>query len=551
MLEGGVGDDQLEGDGGDDTYIFNLGDGNDAVFDEGLGNTIRFGEGITPESIRIRNTIEWAEDLNAAIPVTRIEYGSGSDSIVMRQIHASANGEFLVPVVGALQFADGRTMTYADILAWGFDVDGTEGNDTLAGTEIIDTLTGGAGNDILAGSAGADTYVFNIGDGQDTIVEATGGNVIRFGEGIKRESLQIINTRLWGGYGIGYVNTIRIGYGDQGDSVLIENGVLGRLDRLEFADDSSLTWAEAIAQHPALNITGLAADDTITGTAQADTLDGATGNDRLDGQGGNDRLTGGAGDDVLDGGTGADRLDGGAGDDRYVYRRGDGRDVIVDAEGIDLLDISGDLTPEQMSVRHFQGMDGAYYLELDFGNDDAISIRNGALGAIENVKFSDGREFSWQALVDMLPELAIKGGNTADVLVGTSGNDSFDGGSGDDTIDAGDGDDYLLGGKDNDYLIGGAGRDTYYFGFSSGEDTIVESGSDENLLVIDGSVSPTSLTQIRDGNDLVLGISRQSDAVRICGYYDNPQLWKFQLGSDAPVDFATLETMMALDLNEV
>jgi Ca2+-binding RTX toxin-like protein len=56
-----------------------------------------------------------------------------------------------------------------------------------------DTLTGGTGNDALYGGYGNDTYVFNQGDGADTISEYdyTAGNVdvALFGRGITTDQL--------------------------------------------------------------------------------------------------------------------------------------------------------------------------------------------------------------------------------------------------------------------------------------------------------------------------------------------------------------------------
>jgi len=46
---------------------------------------------------------------------------------------------------------------------------GWNGNDTLLGEQGDDVLVGGAGNDVLLGQSGSDTYVFAVGDGQDTI----------------------------------------------------------------------------------------------------------------------------------------------------------------------------------------------------------------------------------------------------------------------------------------------------------------------------------------------------------------------------------------------
>ncbi|MEH2528452.1 MULTISPECIES: hypothetical protein [unclassified Bradyrhizobium] len=56
-----------------------------------------------------------------------------------------------------------------------------------------DVLIGGTGNDTLSGDGGDDTYVFNRGDGQDTIKEylsGWGGNdTIQFGPGITAADL--------------------------------------------------------------------------------------------------------------------------------------------------------------------------------------------------------------------------------------------------------------------------------------------------------------------------------------------------------------------------
>ncbi|MBA7845338.1 hypothetical protein HV205_12895 [Klebsiella sp. RHBSTW-00465] len=62
-------------------------------------------------------------------------------------------------------------------------MDGGSGNDQLAG---------GAGNDVLKGGYGSDSYLFNTGDGQDTISEGSSSlgdsDTLRFGEGITAEN---------------------------------------------------------------------------------------------------------------------------------------------------------------------------------------------------------------------------------------------------------------------------------------------------------------------------------------------------------------------------
>ncbi len=48
---------------------------------------------------------------------------------------------------------------------------GGDGNETLLGLFGADLLVGGAGNDLLLGGLGGDSYVFRVGDGDDTIIE--------------------------------------------------------------------------------------------------------------------------------------------------------------------------------------------------------------------------------------------------------------------------------------------------------------------------------------------------------------------------------------------
>ncbi|MDI1360362.1 MAG: calcium-binding protein, partial [Methylobacter sp.] len=79
---------------------------------------------------------------------------------------------------------------------------GEDGNDSLNGQEGNDTLMGGAGNDIiggqqgddvLIGGTGTDTYIFNRGDGRDTVIDTEKDSTLILGKGI---SASDINLRL-------------------------------------------------------------------------------------------------------------------------------------------------------------------------------------------------------------------------------------------------------------------------------------------------------------------------------------------------------------------
>jgi len=95
-------------------------------------------------------------------------------------------------------------------------INGGLGNDNISGGNGNDTINGGAGNDTLNGGYGNDIYIFNKGDGQDTIsdYDPTSGNTdtIRFGTDINPTGNDTIdgglgNDTLNGGYG----NDILIG----------------------------------------------------------------------------------------------------------------------------------------------------------------------------------------------------------------------------------------------------------------------------------------------------------------------------------------------------
>jgi hypothetical protein len=56
------------------------------------------------------------------------------------------NDVFNSSSISSFEFADGSTLTTAELLARGFDIDGTAGDDTLTGTNTTDRINGLGGN---------------------------------------------------------------------------------------------------------------------------------------------------------------------------------------------------------------------------------------------------------------------------------------------------------------------------------------------------------------------------------------------------------------------
>ncbi|MES9920031.1 MAG: calcium-binding protein [Candidatus Thiodiazotropha sp.] len=203
---------------------------------------------------------------------------------------------------------------------------GGAGDDRLEGGNGADTLTGGAGNDQLVGGRGNDTYIFNAGDGQDTIDNLGGGlDTLRF-EGI--DFNQVASGLMRSGDNL----ILRVSGGS--DQVTLQDYFKGgdhAVDRIVFASGGELSSAQLFGvfgvtdPDPAgsPNYSGLP-DERNYGTI---TLGGA-GNDNYLAGSDADFIDAGAGDDLLDGGVGNDYLIGGYGSDTYRVGAASGHDII-------------------------------------------------------------------------------------------------------------------------------------------------------------------------------------------------------------------------------
>lgn len=94
--------------------------------------------------------------------------------------------------------SDGNDTLLASTLVVGNNlIYGGNGSDQIIGGNQNDTIIGGKGNDLLFGGPGSDTYVFNLGDGQDTISDVvfsnatqSDSNILNFkGSGIDHNKL--------------------------------------------------------------------------------------------------------------------------------------------------------------------------------------------------------------------------------------------------------------------------------------------------------------------------------------------------------------------------
>jgi Ca2+-binding RTX toxin-like protein len=547
ILTGGTGTDGLAGGLGDDTYLLKAGDGAtgldgngnpliETILDDGGDDTIRFAADVLPASLTL--VAEASNSLS-------IHYGI--DDVVT--VADGLTGSIEHMEVGAGDTA--RSLSYTRFIGEfgsglyvGLDADNQL---HLSGGNTDDSLYSASGNAIVSGGHGSDTLRvygtgntihYSVGDGTDqvqTSLSANAGNVLKLsgpssssGQALTADDLAL---------GLGPQGELRLQVGsDAADAMLFSTfdpaNVMDwkAFDHIEFDDGSTLSYDALMAM-----------GFDIVGTDQADTLDGTN----VD-----DRVTGNAGDDLLIGG---------AGNDSYRFDAGFGRDTIIDAQGTNAVEFGAAVSYSALTVAQSLGDDGVLYLDLDFGNGDRLSIRNGELDKVQSFRFADGTTLTTADLLATLPSVNLIGEDGADVLQGHAGGDLLSGQAGDDTLEGGAGNDVLYGGQGADVLQGGAGRDwlageagddqlaggagvdTYLFGPGSGQDRVIEASGEQSVLQLGAGVTARSLHTARVGDDLVLTLDNGADALSIAGYYADAAAgtnWQVATADGAPVAMA-------------
>jgi Ca2+-binding RTX toxin-like protein len=412
---------------------------------------------------------------------------------------------------------------------WGQDGNDTlyggSGDDELSGGEGTDVLVGGPGNDmLLAGGTGAKTYRFDVGDGEDVVTLTGGARHIEFGAGILRSNVQLFSSpaNAGGSY-------VRVRYSAT-DSITIQLGAgAGALD-YRFADGtvvSQATLATTATQslRAPYVVLGTPGDDALLTLGNASLLDGGGGNDTIDGSerddvlrggSGNDTLYGHGGDDTLEGGLGNDVLVGGDGSDLYMYSRADGSEVITEQAGGTNVLRFGDLNAAD--VRYSRESSGSLIIHIA-GFSDTIEVRDwysDTAARLQQIIYADGTVVEGGTF-DHVPQASITSTQPGLPLIGTDFDDVIVGSPLGEHIDGRGG---------NDVLTGGTGTDVYSLRWKMGIDTIVETGSERNILQLEAGVDVEQLAFTQDGSDLLVELEQSGNGVRLKDYYaGDTQSW--------------------------
>lgn len=575
-LEGGTGDDTIWGGTGKDIYIFNVGDGVDNVIDDLTpgANIFRFGAGVNKDNIKLRKGS------------LLLDLGNGD------QVHIEGfdtQDVFNSVAISNFEFADGTVLTSSELLARGFDLDGTSGDDTIVGTNTTDRINGFEGNDQLLGMGGNDRIHGGMGDdylegdiptldgqyhgndyldgeegddtivgdgGDDTLVGGAGNDYLFGGEGADQLLGGADSDQLLGDSGDDALD------GGTGDDILFGGGGNDNLIGGDGADKLVGDGADVL----------IGGDDTLEGGAGNDILWGGGGNDSLNGGTGDDELLGGEGNDMLSGSSGDDNLFGEAGNDIYVFNLGDGRDYIVDTSGTNRIRFGAGITPEKLGVTLAASSQGLQSLIIQYGSGDSVTLSAGSKATIQ-YEFADGRVLNYNSLLASLITPAysvldntlygtqngdflslgwvggtVVAGGGGDALYGSGYSDVLKGGSGDDVLYGNGGNDTLQGGTDNDSLNGGNGNDTYLFSRGDGSDTLIETGGmgETDTLQFQGDVTLADLKFYRlPGGDLEILIGGGADSVRVKDWYNlaDARLERIVLPDGTDYDVASLDAL--------
>ena len=423
-------------------------------------------------------------------------------------------------------------------------ISASNGNDRIyggAGNDIIyagtgnDSIYGGVGNDTLRGGTGDDIYYFELGDGEDIILDddssLRNADRIVFGKGISPADV----------YAERVENDLIIKYGKT-DKVTIKNAYAYKsyvgygayfIENIEFSDGT--VWnIEEIGRQASIHIgtevgdimngyesvLGYNQNETFYGGAGDDRINGGAGNDVIYGESGNDIIDAGSGNDKLYGGVGNDTLRGGTGDDIYYFELGDGEDIILDDDSslrnADRIVFGKGISPADVYAERVEND-----LIIKYGKTDKVTIKNAyayksyvGYGAyfIENIEFSDGTVWNIEEI-----------GRQASIHRGTEANDVMH--SYDDVLGY-TRNETFYGGAGNDTIYGGDGNDTYIFGRGDGIDTIVDN-TGSNILSFEENISIEDLMMTRNGNNLEVSISDTTDKIILNDYFINSSYQNF------------------------
>ncbi|RLV59498.1 hypothetical protein D5018_11975 [Parashewanella curva] len=536
--DGGKGDDTLSGSNGEDTYIYNLGDGNDTIIDndrfksksnsyksQNLEDIIVFGKDISKEMVSFTHD----PDGSLVVLITDPKNSDNNGSIKIK--NASVIDAYRIEYV---KFADGSRITLAEMLA---------AADLRAGTDINRTISINSSSEIIKLGSGSDNVSITkdrnkvyAGEGDDTIISGGNGNTIYAGAGNDTVLIKADNTRS---------ATIKtVVYGEGGDDVLTNRSSKN------------------------VTLDGGGGNDTLIGNHYADhTLIGGDGNDVLK----IDNTISSAKNNTFEGGKGDDTIIGARGNDTYLYNLGDGDDVIseVGSTTEDKIVFGDGITEKMLSFR--RDLKGNIIIEItdpnNSANNGSISMKNAFVDSkyrIERLEFANGSVITEKTMIEAANKLVgtdgndeIKGSSHSEIIKSKAGNDVVYTGSGNDVVYAGEGNDKIYSQGGSDVLYGEKGDDTLVGHYRSNNKLFGGDGNDElklsevnvisntNSNIFEGGKGDDKITgsysrdtykyNLGDGNDVITDSGLKSKDKIVFGEGVTEEMLSFTHDSDGHI----------------
>lgn len=488
FIDGLGGNDSLFGDDQTDIFQYTRGDGFDIIEEDGFQERDHLVlNGFASTDVVFERFVPSSFGENGRDLLIRPNTGpfDFSQGVVIRN---GLNEDIRSRLISDFNFDDGVTLTDNDIQAIVVAQEATDGDDDIRGLGGADTLDGGLGNDVLSGASGSDLYIFNAGDGDDTIrdngsnstdVLQAGFNQADATFGISADRLDLL-IDFGGGDRLTLVNAIGAGTDDGIETYRFLDGDLNEADVRTILVSQMAT----------------AGDDLLNGF--------------------------GAGSETLEGGAGDDTLVGRDGLDTYIYRAGDGIDRIEergfqDNDLLQIFDFTIDydfatgqvLAGSQVSFSR-GGQENAFFNDNLIINLDNGSGVTGQISVIDTLTGSTRESIATVEFVDS--GISLNMANIRSDIVQQQET------SGDDLVTGFNTSDTLTGGLGDDTLIGESGTDIYVFSTGDGNDFVSDRGFQANDRVefTDRALADFTITYA-PGNDQSIILEAGTDSIEIAG----------------------------------
>lgn len=573
ILQGDQGDDTLYGGSGADTYQFNLGDGQDVIFNNDtdtpgtLKDTLKFGERIDPDSIIVRQnsslglellikgtkdqiTIENQFRANSNDAIDRVMFFDGSAWNATLLTALSKNGSALDDTLYA--YAQLPTTLFGgvgrDTLYGGSSADelhGDAGSDFLYGNDGQDILDGGSGNDNISGEAGNDRFI--LSEGTDTLSGGSGDDTyfVQYGTGISIIASEAAGSTPEGtdniliskdikstdvslsryNYQFGYISnaeymlTIQSAIGTR--QIVICNEANQNESNKHSIDEIRFEGGQTLSLNDINNIIykgterlNPATNDSVVGTSERDTLSAGVGHDTINGSKGDDELNGGS--------------DGG---EVFYFTGADGHDT-VSLCGNNEIQFAPDVSSSSIKIYTDVRQQGLFVFVNEKTGARIFTQQKQYDPANQlSVKFMTGTS-SWSTLWDnqyivnnalALPtaENWIDKGGGNDLAQGSVARDFIYGNAGNDTLDGGIN---LAPGSMPDMLYGGAGTDTFIFGqgrIELADEETAQATTQSDIIKISDNLSLGDLyVTSNQEKSLIVGVRNSDSNITIYRSFD-------------------------------